>query len=44
VERGTMDCFVKEPKPPFPSVGRELECPNCAGKSTYKVTDLTYQA
>jgi len=31
-------------KPEFPSVGSELECPNCGFKATYQRHDLTYLA
>jgi DNA-directed RNA polymerase subunit RPC12/RpoP len=31
-------------KPEFPPKGRELQCPNCGQKATYKKQALIYQA
>jgi rubredoxin len=32
------------PKPLFPIIGLEIECPHCGHRAAYQRTELTYEA
>jgi hypothetical protein len=44
IRKSSLGDFYLEPKPEFPPEGRELECPNCGKKATYKRINLSYRA